>query len=105
VKDINNDGELSRLLDNLKDKDIKQLDTDFISWDEFQSLASIKYNIQSLLDQKKDSQGNSEIFNKYDNAYSQLVARASDYFYERGFADCLHILGRAMEKKGMEYSL
>jgi len=102
VKNIKNDeGELSRLLNTLVSGMGKELDAEFNSWDEFQELASIKCNIQSLLDQKSDCRGNSEIFLRYDNAYSLLVARASDYFYERGFADCLHIIGCAMEKKRM----
>lgn len=98
--DINYDDELSRLISTLKNTDLKKLETDFNTWDEFQKLASIKCNIQKLLDQKRDCQSNSEVFQRYDNAYSQFVAKASDYFYERGFADCLYILGCAMEKKG-----
>jgi len=101
MKEILNEEWLSKLLDTAIDSRIKQLELKFTAWDEYKELVNVKNNIQDLLEVQVPRNG-ADILLLYDDAYGLMVARASDYFYERGFADCLHLLGGAVEKKILE---
>ena len=101
MKEILKEEWLCHMLDAAINSRVKQLDTKFVELDEFKELASIRQDILNSL--KEQIPGTvKDMLNQFDDASGMLVAKASDYFYERGFADCLHLLGDAVEKKLLE---
>lgn len=101
MKEILKEEWLCHMLDSAIDGRVKQLETKFAEWDEFRELTSIK---QGILDSLKEQIPKTlkDMLNQYDDASGMMVTKSSDYFYERGFADCLHLLGGAVGKKMME---
>ena len=101
MKEILKEEWLCHMLDAAINSRVKQLDTKFVELDEFKELASIRQDILNSL--KEQIPGTvKDMLNQFDDASGMLVAKASDYFYERGFADCLYLLGEAVEKKLQE---
>jgi len=101
MKEILKEEWLCHMLDTAISSRVRQLDTKFVELDEFRELANIRQDILNSL--KEQSPGTvKDMLNQLDDASGILVAKASDYFYERGFADCLYLLGEAVEKKLQE---
>jgi len=101
MKAILNEKWLYQLLDTAIDNRRRQLEEEFTAWDEYKELVNVKNNMQNLLAEQVLRNG-TDILLQYDDAYGMLISRAGDYFYERGFADCMRLLGGAVEKKILE---
>jgi len=103
MKELLNEEWLLRLLNTARSNRIKQLEAEFVSWDEFKELVIVKNNIMNLLEEQiPRAVTETEILLQYDDAYGLLVTKASDYFYDRGFTDCLSVLEGAQAKKLLE---
>jgi len=98
VKELLHEDWILKLLSTARDSRIKELEEEFVAWDEFKDLTNAKNDIMNLLEEhvKRDE---TNVLLQYDDAYGSLVAKASDYFYEKGFADCLNVLNLAQERK------
>jgi hypothetical protein len=101
MKEILNEEWLCHMLDAVINSRVKQLETKLVQWDEFSELANIRQDILNSL-KEQIPRNVKHMLNQYDDASGMMVAKASDYFYERGFADCLYLLGEAVEKKLLE---
>ena len=101
MKEILNEKWLCHMIDTARDTRIKQLNAELTAWEEYAKLVSAKEFIFKNLEEEIQRNGK-EFLSQYDDACGMLVAKAGDYFYERGFADCLRLLGGMLEKVMLE---
>jgi len=89
------------MLKAARDSRVKQLKEEFTASDEFRELTKVKDDIMNLLEQEILRYGTDMLF-QYGETHNLLMIKANNFFYEQGFADCLHILGQAFTEKMLE---
>ena len=101
MKELLSEEWLSRMLKAARDSRVKQLKEEFTASDEFRELMKVKDDILNLLEEEILRNGTDMLF-QYQETHNLLMIKASDFFYEQGFADCLHLLGEAFVEKMLE---
>mgnify|MGYP000137816114 CR=1 FL=1 len=95
MKELLNEEWLRQVLEAARDCRVRQLESEFIAWEECQEATKLKEEILARLE-PYIQRGGKEILFQYDDAFSLLQGRAQDFFYERGFADCFRMLVRIL---------
>ena len=97
MKEILNEEWLRQVLEAARDCRMRQLESEFAAWGEYREVEKVKEDMFKKLDEQL-REAEREMLSLYDDAFSLMVGRAQDFFYERGFADCFRIFGRALAR-------
>ena len=93
MKEILDEEWLCLMLDAARNSRVKQLKEEFAASTEYGELIKVKDDMLDFMKQEL-TLTEADLLFQYGEACSMIASKTGNYFYEKGFADCLHLLGQ-----------